>query len=329
MDIYRSVATADLGATAALCHRARPAPAWPARTFDCSCTLWFVTDSVGTAQVEANGVEFSYLESGSGPLALCVHGFPDSAHTWHGLLPELAAAGFRAVAPFTRGYAPTGVPAAGGYDPATLAADVNALHDVLGGDGDAVIIGHDWGATATYGAAAGAPERWAKVVGLAVPPGDAFLVALLTNLAQIKRSWYMFFFQHPLADVVVPAGDLAFLDDLWATWSPGFDGAELRALAKRGLREPANLQAALGYYRDTLSPEALAALHGAPIPFPAQPLLYVHGRDDGAIGVEVAESAAATMPDHVRVEVVDGAGHFLHLERPTQVHRLILEHVSF
>ena len=64
----------------------------------------------------ANGLTFGARTCGDeGPLALCLHGFPDSAHTWDHLLPELAAAGFRAVAPWTRGYAPTDVPADGDY----------------------------------------------------------------------------------------------------------------------------------------------------------------------------------------------------------------------
>src|SRR5471030_1106725 len=96
--------------------------------------------------VMANGVQFSYFEQGpaNGPLALCLHGFPDSAHTWRFLLPELAKAGFHAVAPFLRGYAPTAIPTDGRYQVGVLARDGNALHEALGGKGDAVIIGHDW-----------------------------------------------------------------------------------------------------------------------------------------------------------------------------------------
>ncbi len=98
--------------------------------------------------VRANDLEFGILEVGSGPLALCLHGFPDCAHTWRNLLPELADAGFNAVAPFMRGYAPTGIPADGVYQIGALAADAVALHDALGGDAEAVLIGHDWGAEA-------------------------------------------------------------------------------------------------------------------------------------------------------------------------------------
>jgi pimeloyl-ACP methyl ester carboxylesterase len=60
-----------------------------------------------------------------------------------------------------------------------------------------VIIGHDWGAVATYGAASLDPDRWARVVGAAVPPGGALANAFL-DYDQLRLSWYMFFFQHAL-----------------------------------------------------------------------------------------------------------------------------------
>src|ERR1700677_5173897 len=122
--------------------------------------------------VRANGLDFSYLEAGPdrGPLALCLHGFPDSAHTWRHLLPALADAGYHAVAPWMRGYAPTQIPVDGRYQTGALAADACALHDVLGGDADAVIIGHDWGAAAATGAAVHEPDRWRRMVTMALPP---------------------------------------------------------------------------------------------------------------------------------------------------------------
>jgi pimeloyl-ACP methyl ester carboxylesterase len=196
--------------------------------------------------VSANGVDFTYLTAGDGPLALCLHGFPDSAHGYRHLLPALAAAGYRAVAPFQRGYAPTGVPESGLFQSGVLGTDANALHDALGGGDDAVIIGHDWGASGTHAAAVLEPQRWRKVVSMAVPPGGAIGMAFLTDLAQVKRSWYMFFFQHPLSDLVVPGNDLAFIDMLWADWSPGYDATEDLGYVKDALRDPAHLQAALG-----------------------------------------------------------------------------------
>ncbi len=286
-----------------------------------------------TATVRAGELDVTYLECGSGPLALCLHGFPDSPHTWRHLLPALAAAGYRAVAPFTRGYAPTSVPASGVYQTAALARDANALHDALGGDEHAVIIGHDWGAPSACGAAIDAPQRWRKVVSMAVPPGPALGAAFVGNLAQIQRSWYMFFFQHGLSNFVVPANDFAFIDMLWSQWSPGYDAREDLAHVKQALREPDHLQAALGYYRATLGdgkrdPELAELQRRMGAEYPSQPLLYLHGEDDGCVGREVAEAARAISPANVRYEFVAQAGHFMQLEQPTRVNELIVGFVA-
>jgi len=289
--------------------------------------------TITEGQVQANGLTFGYLSEGEGPLALLLHGFPDSAWTWRHLMADLAAAGYRAVAPFLRGYAPTQVPADGLYQSGAIASDAIALHEALGGEGDAVIIGHDWGALATYGAAAHAPELWRRVVVAAVPP-PATVARAFFSYAQLQRSWYMFFFQSPLADMAVPMDDLVFIDRLWADWSPGYRGPDLGVdlgHVKDCLRDPANLAAALGYYRATLgsgprSPayDAVEASAGQRL---SQPSLYLHGVDDGCMGAElIDDSVLAALPAQgSRVEVVADAGHFLHLERPETVNRLIVD----
>lgn len=287
--------------------------------------------SITQGRVTANDVDFAYLEAGSGPLALCLHGFPDSAWGFRHLIPALAGAGFRAVAPFMRGYAPTEVPADGRYQTGVLGLDACALHEVLGGDGDAVLIGHDWGAMAAYVAANHEPRRWRRVVTMAVPPPGALQAGFL-SYAQLRRSWYMFFFQHPLADVVVPMGDLAFVEALWADWSPGYDASEDLPHVKDALRDPANLAAALGYYRATLGGvgvdpqlEEVQAKGNEPT---AQPMLYLHGERDGCIGMEIAGGAAAFLPaEGSRIATIPDAGHFLHLERPAEVNSLVTDFV--
>jgi pimeloyl-ACP methyl ester carboxylesterase len=283
--------------------------------------------------IAANNTEFSYLECGSGKLALLLHGFPDTAQTWRHLMPQLASAGYRVVAPFMRGFAPSAVPADGCYQTAMLARDANALHEELGGDGDAVIIGHDWGAPSVYGAAIDAPSRWKKVVGLAVPPTAALGMAFVQNLEQIKKSWYMFFFQHGLADLVVGANNHAFIEMLWREWSPGYDASVDLEYVRKSLADPKNLQAALGYYRATLgdgyrdpSLKALQDQMGAGVP--TQPLLYLHGADCGCVGVDVFESAKTLAPANIKFELIAAAGHFLQLEQPEKVNKLICDFIA-
>lgn len=288
-----------------------------------------------TATIHANDVEFAYLELGSGPLALCLHGFPDSAHGWRHQLPALAGAGYRAVAPWMRGYAPTSVPADGCYQQGALAADANALHEVLGGDGDAVLVGHDWGATAVYPAVNHEPQRWRAGVAMAVPH-PAAMAGMILDYDQLKRSFYMFVFQHPLAEAIVQQEDLAFIDRLWADWSPGLDpevAAGALTHVKESLRDPENLAAALGYYRATIGGVGLdprydevQAAGAGPVELP---FLYLHGADDGCVGVGYADAGRGflTHPSS-RTAVIEGAGHFLQLEQPERVNAELLGFLS-
>jgi pimeloyl-ACP methyl ester carboxylesterase len=231
-----------------------------------------------------------------------------------------------------RGYAPTAVPEDGRVGPGAIVGDVNALHEALGGDDRAVLIGHDWGAVFSYAAAAAGGDRWRRVVTMAVPPSGAAAQGFM-SYDQIKRSFYQFFFQSPLADFVVGANDLEFIARLWSDWSPGYDATEDMAAVRDALGKPENLQAALGYYRAILGTTPAAPEDGAALAAlgqgPSQPTLYIHGRNDGCLGIEVAELGRPllTAPNS-KMEVVDDAGHFLHLEDPTTVNRLVLDHVG-
>jgi pimeloyl-ACP methyl ester carboxylesterase len=279
-----------------------------------------------------NGIDFAYFEAGTGPLALCLHGYPDSAHTWRHLLPTLADAGFHAVAPFLRGYAPTSLAADGRYQSGVLGVDANGLHDALGGEADAVLIGHDWGAMGAYAGAHLEPERWHRVVAAAVPPGPAIAEGFM-SYDQLRLSWYMFFQLNPLSDMVVPMADFDFVRKLWRDWSPGYDGAEDVQHFIDSMAGPENVTAALSYYRQTLQFELqapdLADAQTGTLTLPTQPLLYLHGRNDGCMAAWLAEKAEDQMTvDGSRFEMLEGAGHFLHLERPDEVNALIVDFLT-
>ncbi len=281
----------------------------------------------------ANGLEFAFYEAGpnSGPLALLIHGFPDTPWTWRHLMPALAEAGYHAVAPFQRGYAPTGLPADERFQVGQLGLDANALHEALGGSDDAVIIGHDWGASATYAAIGLAPERWRCAVTASVPPLACMATAML-GYEQLRRSWYFFFFQLELAEVVVPLDDHRFLDELWATWSPGYDASEDLARVKAALGTPERLRAALSYYRALFDPayqhEDLAEAQAAAASTSTVPTLYLHGRNDGCVGLEVVDDALTFLAPDSAVQIIDGAGHFLQLEQPKAVGEAVLNWIS-
>lgn len=277
--------------------------------------------------IQANGLEFGCLTAGpsDGPLALLLHGFPDTPHSWRHLGAALAEAGYRVAAPYMRGYAPTSVPADGAYQTGALAADANALHEVLGGDESAVLIGHDWGAAAVYGALAAEPERWRRAVTMALPPISAMLGSFF-SYDQLKRSFYIFLFQTPLAEMALDDG---FIAGLWRDWSPGHDEDLSPVFAALGT--PENRAAAIGYYRAMLDPSRhlprYAAQQKAAESVGTVPTLYLHGADDGCLGVDVIGLDGGLLehlPAGSRAEVVPGAGHFLQVEQPALVNGKVL-----
>jgi pimeloyl-ACP methyl ester carboxylesterase len=283
---------------------------------------------MNTRTVSANGLDFGVLELGTGPLALCLHGFPDSAHTWRYLLPALADAGFHAVAPFMRGYAPTVIPADGCYEVGALVADAIALWNALDGDDQAVLIGHDWGAEAAYGAASFAPECWRRVVVLSIPP-LALDDRIFGDYEQLRRFFYLYFLRDLRADAVVAANRMAFLDRLWADWSPGYDARDALTYVKACLAKPENLAAAIGYYRADGLPngkyrrEQAALLRIAP-----QPTLYLHGEADGCIAAHLVADSEHYLAAGSSMRLIADAGHFLHLEKPSQVNEAIVTWIT-
>ena len=277
-------------------------------------------------EIELEDVRLRALTWGEeGPLAVLLHGFPDTAHTWRHLGPTLARDGFRVVAPFTRGYAPSECPADGRTDVGALMADAVGIHTALGGGDDAVLVGHDWGALTAGALAAHRDSPYARVVTMAVPPIPAMRRASVRHLpGQARRSWYIGFNQLPL----LPERSLdRLVPRLWRDWSPGYDAAEDVAHVLTSLATPEHRRAAIGYYRSAARPWGIPARHrrwqGALTQAPIVRTLYLHGRDDGCLSPRLAEHVEEVLPPGSAAYVVDDAGHFLHLEQPDEVGALV------
>lgn len=287
-----------------------------------------------TVTVDLPAVSLRALTWGppDGRLAVLLHGFPDTAHTWRHLGPALAEDGWRVVAPFTRGYAPSSLPQDGSTHVAALVDDAVRLHEHLGGGDDAVLVGHDWGAITANALAAHEDNPFSKSVALAVPPFTAIRqpAALRALPRQLRNSWYILFNQLP----VLPERNAERLvRRLWADWSPSYDAsADLPAFLD-AIADPAHRRAVIGYYRSLARPfprvpAAYRRWAGAEMRLPTTPTLYLHGADDTCLDSRLAALVEPSLPPGSAAHLIEDAGHFLHLERPTEVNRLVREFLA-
>lgn len=273
-----------------------------------------------------------------GPVALCLHGFPDTANGWRKVAPVLAEAGWKVVAPFMRGYVPSSIPTDGSYHVGALMDDALRLLEAVGPTGRDVIIGHDWGAMAASAVAALPDNPFSKAVIMSVPPLASFqplgrvpdagkLLAQLPR--QALRSWYMMYFQLPWlpersASWVVPR--------LWKAWSPGYDATQDLRHVDAAIGAPDRWRAALGYYRATVRmskpPAQYAELHDHWLLPPVLPSLYLHGTDDGCAAPDYARWVQEILPAGSAVNIVEAAGHFLQLDQPEVVAQHIVDFIG-
>ena len=278
--------------------------------------------------IHANGLKFAYLEQGEGQLVILLHGFPDTAHTWSHQMPALAAAGYRVVAPFLRGYPPTDIAQNGYYDKASLASDVVALIGALSGGAPVHLVGQDWGAIITYAVLAAHPELVRRAVVMAVPhPAEVNKSLLLPQ--HVQRSFHWWFFQLPhLPEKALAENDFAFIDYLWTYWtSPGYSDTAHIASIKQMLKQPGALASTLGYYRAMFDKQqmdpALESLRLAMEQKISVPTLALCGADD--LRAELMTDQAQYFSGDYRFDLVSGAGHFLHREQPAEVTRLVID----
>ena len=163
--------------------------------------------------IDTSRSHFAYLEDGpqDGELVICLHGFPDHAPSWHALMPHLANEGYRVIAPWLRGYAPSVTE--GAFDIDSLTADTVELARSFSKDNLPInLVGHDWGAVLTWLAVAHHPELFKSAVTLAVPHPLQFFELLLKSPSQLGRSGYMGLSNCVRSDWVVARDNFSFID---------------------------------------------------------------------------------------------------------------------
>ncbi len=275
-----------------------------------------------TEFVEANGIRFHCQVEGSGPLVLLLHGFPQTSYEYRHLVPALAAAGYRAVAPDLRGYGDTTRPTRiDDYRLQTLGDDVAALVEALG-EQKAHVLGHDWGGIVASEAALSHPEAVDRLILVNGPPAITLGRAIHHSWRQRFRSSYVLFFRMPR----VP--------EWWLTYGHGrvmrllladgaFAPADL-AVYRDAICQPGAAWAGLAYYRSiahTIKDDA-NRLRGKTI---RSPTLVLWGERDRALRRDLAlrlDSQFATPPRKVFFPDV---AHWVIEDRPDEVARLVIE----
>jgi pimeloyl-ACP methyl ester carboxylesterase len=282
-----------------------------------------------TIHVEANGLQFAMSRCGSGrKLALLLHGFPESRYSWRHQMPVLAELGFTAWAPDLRGYGdsdrPEGVAA---YAMTELLADVAALIDAArtrGMDGPVTLIGHDWGgAIAWYFALLGSRPLERFIV-MNLPHPTRFAQGLKT-LRQLRRSWYMFFFQLPWLPerLLARHGAAAIAGILRGTAidKARFPRDVLSVYCRNALR-PGALTAMLNYYRAAFRyPPPPRRKFAVPL---ETPTLMIWGEEDRALGKEFTVDTGALVRDFT-LRLLPRVSHFVQQEAPEAVNDIMRE----
>lgn len=281
-------------------------------------------EGVSETYIETNGVRLHVVHAGSptAPLVILLHGYPDFWYGWHHQINFLVQQGYRVWVPDQRGYnlseKPRGVKA---YRLDTLVQDILGLIDASG-EQTVYLVGHDWGAAVAWAVALSAPERLKKLVILNVPHLKVFMDTLRSSREQLRKSWYIFFFQIPFLPEFMLTRDNArsTKQALVASAHPAtFTDADLDEYV-RAWTQPDAMRSMINWYRAVLRyPPTLPENPRIHVP-----TLIIWGAKDVALTREMAQQSLELCDDG-RLVLFDDATHWVQDDKPDEVNALLAE----
>jgi epoxide hydrolase 4 len=277
---------------------------------------------VETIRVAANNIEFEVATLGSGDrLALCLHGFPEHAYSWHFQMPLLAKLGYRVWAPNLRGYGSTTSPGnVSAYKVTTLVADVLALITASGAR-ETLLIAHDWGAVLAWRIAMDHPDQIVRLIIMNVPHPARFSAEFWRS-GQFLRSWYMLFFQLPaLPEWLLGRGGAKAVGDafrLGVKHAECFTEADIEIFRRNALR-PGGLTAMVNWYRALFRYGGVARRD---YPMIETPTLLIWGDADSALGIRTALGTEAYVCN-LTFRRLPGISHWVQQEAPEAVNDML------
>jgi len=275
-----------------------------------------------------NGVRLHYVAQGAGKLVVLLHGFPEFWYSWRHQIPALAEH-FQVVAPDLRGYNDSEKPAGvANYQIDLLTADVMGLIRAFGEE-KAIIVGHDWGGGVAWTFAADYPQATERLIVLNCPHPGAFQKQLRSNFRQLRRSWYMFFFQIPwLPEWGIRLNRRRFVEQAFrgmAIRKEAFPDEDLQRYVE-ALEKPGALTAAINYYRTAFRETVRRGERQfAKI---IRPTLLIWGEEDIALGKELTYNMEPYFTDRFEIKYIPRCSHWVQQEQPELVNRYMLEFLS-
>ncbi|WP_108812633.1 alpha/beta fold hydrolase [Sphingorhabdus sp. Alg231-15] len=280
-------------------------------------------DSGITVQwIETNGQTFEVAQAGEGKkLALCLHGFPELHYSWRFQIPLLVEQGYRVWAPNMRGYGGSSKPTTvRDYALDHLCADVAALIDASGAE-EVTLIAHDWGAIVAWAFAIQKIRPLKRLVIMNVPH-PMVGQREIRHWRQLKRSWYIFFFQIPwLPEFLMSRGQGEPIKRAFSNMAcdqSNFSDHVLEHYAKAATR-PGSMRAMVNYYRALLRHRNVINVENKPITIPT---LMIWGEEDSALNIKCAEGTEQWV-ENFTLHRLPGVSHWVQQEAPEKVNAIL------